>query len=405
MNPDRITDAPGQSSAPSPAPAGGARPVGPAPADAAALVKPPLAKIPGWLMRLGISAWMLIGILLLAAAVYVGLAQIRALVAPLVVAVVMGMLFYPLVDRLSRFGMGRALAASVILLGLAVIVAVSMVLAVRGVFDQGTLITQQLEQGWLRIQEWLADLGVDVSQIQDAIASLGSNAGGALSNVVTATVSSLGFFLVGLFIGTFILYYLLKDWDLVTSWAATHIGLPQDLGKGLLEDATQSIRQYFYALTLTSIPIAITIGLAMWLLGLPLAFTIALVTFVTAYIPYLGAIFSGAFATLIALGSGGVTEALIVLGVVLFTQNVMQTLLLTRLASSQLHIHPIVNLASTIVGASLAGILGATLSAPFVASVIAAQRRLATYRWNPGSDTVPPPAAGPAATADPAADQ
>lgn len=370
---------------------------GAAQTGAVPLPKPPLARIPGWLMRLGISSWMLIGIIAVLSAVYVGLAQIQALVAPLVVAVVMGMLFYPLVGRLAGFGMGRALAASLILLALAIIVAISVWLAVRGIFDQGTVIAQQLEQGWLRIQEWLADLGVDVSEIQDALSSLGSNAGGLLSNVVTATVSSLGFFLIGLFIGTFILYYLLKDWDLVTSWAAIHMGVPHDLGKGLIDDATHSIRQYFYALTLTSIPIAITIGVVMWLLGLPLAFTIALVTFVTAYIPYLGAIFSGAFATIIALGSGGVTEALIVLGVVLFTQNVMQTLLLTRLASSQLHIHPIVNLGSTIVGGTLAGILGATLSAPIVASVLAAQRRLASYRWDPVTDEVIAPAPPPAA--------
>ena len=49
--------------------------------------------------------------------------------------------------------------------------------------------TLALSEGWLRIQEWLAGLGVDVSQIQDALASLGSNAGGALSSVVTATVT------------------------------------------------------------------------------------------------------------------------------------------------------------------------------------------------------------------------
>jgi predicted PurR-regulated permease PerM len=198
---------------------------------------------------------------------------------------------------------------------------------------------------------------------------------------------------VGVFIGTFILYYLLKDWHQLRGWLSSHSGLPVDLGTGLIDDATRSIRSYFYALTMTSIPIAIIIGVAMWLLGLPLAFTIGLVTFVTAYIPYLGAIFSGAFATLIALGSGGVTDAIIVLIVVLLTQNVMQTLLLTKLSSEQLQIHPIVNLASTIIGATLAGILGATLSAPLVAMVIAAQRRVRDYGWE--RDLRHPPAPAP----------
>ncbi len=332
-------------------------------------------------MRLGISAWMLIGIIVLGVAVYYGLAQISSLVAPLVVAVVMGMLFYPLVDRMAARGIGRGLAAAIVLCALTLIVVFSIYLSIRGIFDQGPEIAAQIEQGWMQVQEWLASVGIDLSRVEEAFSSIGSSAGGAVGGAVAATVSGLGFFAIGVFIGSFILYYLLKDWHHLTAWLAGHAGLPRDLGTGLIDDATTSIRSYFYALTMTSIPIAIVIGVAMWALGLPLAFTIALVTFVTAYIPYLGAIFSGAFATLIALGSGGLTDALIVLAVVLLTQNVMQTLLLTRLSSTQLQIHPIVNLGSTIIGASIAGILGATLSAPFVAMIVAAQRRLAAYRW------------------------
>ena len=366
------------------------------------LGEPPLSRIPGWLWRSGVIAWMLIGLLIVVIAIYLGLSQISTLVAPLVVAVVMGMLFYPLVDRLERLGVKRGLGASVILLSLAVIVMLALFLAVRGIFDQADVIADQVQRGWEQIQLILLDLGVDLSEVEEIIGNIGSGASGGIGSLVTATVSSVGLFFVGVFIGTFLLYYLLKDWHLLTSWVAGHVGLPTDLGQGLIDDATTSIRQYFYALTLTSIPVAVIIGLVMWALGLPLAFTVLLVTFVTAYIPYLGAIVSGAFATLVALGAGGVTEAVIVLAAVLITQNLLQTLMLTRLSSATLSIHPIVNFGSTIIGATLAGILGATLSAPVVASVIAAQRRLRTYRW--GADQASPAAAaapGPEAASPP----
>jgi len=342
---------------------------------------PLLRRIPDWLVRTGTAAWLLIGIILVAIAAYLGLSQISALVAPLVVAVVMGMLFYPLVDRLARAGIGRAMGAAIILLGLTVVVVFSGYLAVRGVFDQGSEIATQLEQGWQELQDWLTGFGIDLSRLQETVSNVGSNAGGGIGGLVSATFSSVGVFFIGVFIGAFILYYLLKDWHVISSWLAGHAGLPAVLGSGLIDDATTAIRQYFYALTLTSIPIAILIGLAMWALGLPLAFTIALVTFVTAYVPYLGAIVSGAFATLVALGSGGISDAVVVLAVVLITQNLVQTVLLTRLASARLQIHPIVNLGSTIIGATLAGILGATLSAPIVAMVAAARKRVSSYRW------------------------
>ncbi len=74
----------------------------------------------------------------------------------------------------------------------------------------------------------------------------------------------------------------------------------------MVQDATWSIRRYFSALTVTSLFSAVAIGVTAAVMGLPLAFTIGLVTFVTSYVPYIGALVSGAFAVLIALGSGGV---------------------------------------------------------------------------------------------------
>lgn len=340
-----------------------------------------LDRLPRWLVRWGASAWLAIGILLVAAVVYLGLAQISTLVAPLVVAVVIGMLFHPLVDRLQRLGVARALGAAVVLLTLVLAVTLALSLAVRGVVNQAGTIAEELGRGWRQLLDALDGFGVDLGSLENTLGSLGSNAGSGLSGILTATVSGVGLLLAGLLIGIFLLYYLLKDWHDVTCWLASHSALPQDLAEGLITDTTTAIRRYFYAITITSVPVAILIGTVMWVLGLPLAFTVVLVTFVTSYIPYIGAIVAGTFAVLVALGSGGLVPAAIVLLVVLVTQNVLQTVLLTRMSSTQLSLHPIVTFGSTIVGATLAGFLGATLSAPAVASLIAAQRRIANYRW------------------------
>ncbi|MEC7591329.1 MAG: AI-2E family transporter, partial [Actinomycetota bacterium] len=173
----------------------------------------------------------------------------------------------------------------------------------------------------------------------------------------------------------------LKDWQVIRDWVASHLGqIPPDLGAGIINDATRAIRSYFAGLAITAFPVAIIIGVAMLILDIPLAFTVILVTFVTSFIPYLGAIVSGAFAVLVALGAGGVQEAIIILIVVLVAQNVVQTLMLTKVTSDKLSIHPIVNLGSTVVGATFAGVVGATLSAPAVATAISVSRRISQYR-------------------------
>ena len=157
-----------------------------------------------------------------------------------------------------------------------------------------------------------------------------------------------------------------------------------------------AVRRYFWALTLSALVTAVLIGGAAWLLGVPLAFTIGVVTLVTSYVPYLGAIVSGAFATLIALGSNGIDTAIVILVVILVVQNIVQTIVLVGLAGNALSLHPIVVLGATIVGAAVAGMLGAALASPAVAVAILVQRRLSSERVEPESLVAEPDPAPPA---------
>ena len=315
------------------------------------------------LARWGLSAWLVLGLIALVVVGYFGLSQISSLLTPLVVAIVIGMLFSPVVDRLTGAGLPPFAAASLVLVGLIAVTALSIFLAVKGIYDQRDLIVEQFSSGWDMVQAWLAERGI------------------SLDNVDQAGLSSVFSFIVGLLIGVFLLFYVLKDWVVIRDWVANHLGqIPPDLGAGIINDATRAIRSYFAGLAITAAPVAIIIGVAMLILDIPLAFTVILVTFVTSFIPYLGAIVSGAFAVLVALGAAGLQEAIIILIVVLVAQNVVQTLMLTKVTSDKLRIHPIVNLGSTVIGATLAGVVGATLSAPAVATAISVSRRISQYR-------------------------
>ena len=59
---------------------------------------------------------------------------------------------------------------------------------------------------------------------------------------------------------------------------------------------------------------------------MPLAGTIAVVTFVTAYIPFIGAFIAGAFAVVLALGSQGTTVALVMLVIVILANGLLQNI-------------------------------------------------------------------------------
>jgi predicted PurR-regulated permease PerM len=332
---------------------------------------------------------MLLGIVAVAAISYSALAAVSGLVVPLVIAIVIGMLASPLVDILERRRVPRGVGAFLVLLGIVAAVIGSAVIAVNGMIDQGDEIDRQLTAGLESIDGWLQDVDVDAgvaAERLDQAKQFGVDLIPGLAGWFSTAFSGVISFFAGCFLGLFLLYYILADWVRLRDWVGSHLGVPQDLGCDVVDEATTVIRQGFSALTVSSLTTAVIIGATMAILDVPLAFPVALVTFVTSYIPYLGAIFSAIFAFLVALGSAGLTEALILLVVILVVQNAVQTVMTTKLTSDKLSIHPIANIISTIVGASLAGLLGATLSAPLLAMAIRITRRVRAY--HPVADSV-----------------
>lgn len=334
------------------------------------------------LTRWGRASWLLLGIVAVVAVAYSALAALSGLVVPLVIAVVIGMLASPLVDVLERRRVPRPVGALLVLLGIVAAILGCAVLAVNGIIDQGDEISRQLTAGLTSIDGWLEDLDVDAGEAGGRFEQarlFGLDLIPGVAAWFTTAFSGVISFLVGCFLGLFLLYFILSDWERLRGWVGSNLGVPSDLGHDLVDDATTVIRQGFAALTLSSLATAVIIGVTMAILGVPLAFPVALVTFVTSYIPYLGAIFSAVFAFLVALGSAGLTEALILLVVILIVQNVVQTVMTTKLTSDRLSIHPMANIISTIIGAALAGLLGATLSAPLLAMAIRLSRRIREY--------------------------
>jgi putative heme transporter len=294
------------------------------------------------------------------------------------VAAVLGALFAPLVEQLARRGVPRSAGGVLVIVLLLGIVVSSAWMVVVGIAEQGRQISSALGDGLDEVQAWMdtRGLGNAEASLRDQAAEVAAAALGGASAYLPGLLSGTVSFALGIAIGTFLVYYVLVDWPALTLWVGGHLGLDESVGAAVVEDTIGAVRRYFSSLTLSAVVVAVLIGLAAVLLDVPLAFTIAVVTLVTSYIPYLGAIFSGAFATLVALGATDLRTALVMLVVVLIVQNIVQTVILTRLTSTALKLHPIVTLGSTIVGTAVAGALGAMLAAPAAAVWILVDRRL-----------------------------
>ncbi|WP_224240165.1 AI-2E family transporter [Hyalangium gracile] len=142
------------------------------------------------------------------------------------------------------------------------------------------------------------------------------------------------------------------------------------------------------------------VGIGLLILGVPLVLPLALLTFLGAFVPVIGAVLAGAVAVLVAWATVGTQAALITLGIVLAVQqlegNVLQPMIMGRV----LPLHPAVVLLAVTVGALVASIAGAFVAVPLLAAVtagtqafLAEGRKLRTRDTEP-SETPEEPADG-----------
>ncbi len=111
--------------------------------------------------------------------------------------------------------------------------------------------------------------------------------------------------------------------------------------------------------------VAVVIGVASLLMGLPLVFTIMVANFIGGYIPYIGAFLGGGLAVIVAGGEGGLPLAAVMLLVVLASNLLLENFVEPKVMGRSLDIHPLVVLVVTALGGLLGGIVGLILAVPF----------------------------------------
>ena len=119
---------------------------------------------------------------------------------------------------------------------------------------------------------------------------------------------------------------------------------------------------------------AIAIGLL--IVGVPLVLPLAILVFLGAFFPLVGAFLSGLVAVAVALVNGGWTDALIVFAIVLGVQQLEGDIVMPLVFGRTMQLHPLVVLLVIAVGGVAFGIPGAFLAVPITAVVVAVDDEL-----------------------------
>lgn len=123
------------------------------------------------------------------------------------------------------------------------------------------------------------------------------------------------------------------------------------------------------------------IGLIAWALGLPLALPIGVAVFLASFVPFVGALVTGALAVLIALVYNGPLIALFMLIGVLLVQQLEGNVLQPLIMGPAVRVHPLAVVLAVTAGGLLAGIPGTLFAVPIVAFLNVVVRYIASGRW------------------------
>ena len=375
----------------------------PAPAEAPQAVEPepdPLDpnnlirvfRPPQWLRDLGLMSWFLVGILALIVAV-TWIANITAtIVEPVAVGGIVAIVAAPLVDWLQRHHVKRGLGAAIVVLSLIALVVVVVGLVIGGINDHSGEIKSTINKGGDHIEGWFGNAdanrtGPTRKDINHAVSSGGTTLLQGLAEGIRS-LTSLIFFTTFM---VFALFFLLTGGPGIRRWVDRHMGLPVELASLITANVMIAMRKYFLGVTMVAAFNAAVVGIGALILDVPLAGTIALVTFVTAYIPYIGAFISGAFAVLLALGSQGTHTALIMLVIVILANGLLQNLFQPLAYGAALQLNPLAVLIVTIGAGALFGMIGMIVAAPLLSAGTHVAKEITRARA--AAAAAPPPAA------------
>ncbi|MGO2425138.1 MAG: AI-2E family transporter [Corynebacterium flavescens] len=301
-------------------------------------------------------------------------------ILPVLLALIICTVLSPMARFLRNHHFPAAAAAVVTILFSFTAVGVLVTFIAPDFARQSQTLYLQTVEGIQRLQLWAQGPPLnldsnDMGRYIDEAASWLQQRAGAIAGSVFTGIGTVTSILVTLFIVLVLTFFFLKDGHHFLPWLRKATG--RRTGWHLTELLTRgwnTLGGFVRAQALVSLVDAVFIGIGLALIGVPLAMALAIITFIAGFIPFVGAILAGTLSVVIALVSLGVTEALLVLGLVLLVQQLEGNVLSPWLQSKAMNLHPVIVLISVTVGSALFDLIGAFLAVPTAAMIAVAYR-------------------------------
>src|SRR6478735_4285262 len=347
-------------------------------------------QIPHGLRLTAAYAWRLIAIAAAAGILIWLVIQLKLLVIPLLISILITALLWPAFTWMLRHRLPRWLAIVIAAVGAIAIVAGLLWLAVWQVTREWASVQERTVAAIESFRQYLISgpLHLTAQQIDDLLGqswTFMQQQAELLWSGALALGTTVGHVATGALLSIFILLCLLADGAGIWRWTTKLFpkqARPAVDGAGRAGWVT--VVTYARTQLLVATIDAVGIGLGAFLLGVPLAIPVAVLVFLGSFVPIVGAVVTGAVAVFLALVYNGPWIALWMLIVVLGVQQLEGHVLQPLLMGSAVKVHPLAVVLVVAGGAMIAGIPGALFAVPIAAFVNVVAVYLSDRAWETG---------------------
>jgi len=325
--------------------------------------------------------------------------QIRAIVLVLLVTLLFSIIISGPVDYLARKGLGRIWGTLVVMgsLALALLVAgYSMGSAVesqaQGLVESAPELLSSAQNSLAQLQEALGldivGLLPDPQQFVDAARNFLSD--GAFSTFVSvgASVANVLSFLAVILVAT--IFTVLQPAPLINGFVALFPASRRERVREILGKLYKTVQWWFLGQLASMAIIGLLFTVALFLIGIPFALLLGILSGLLAFIPFVGPIISIIPPILLALAENPVAALWVILAYLLvqtIESNLVQPVVMSRAVS----LHPVVIVFTLLIMGTLFGFVGLLLAVPVIAALQVLVRELWVKRMDSlGTDPNPP---------------
>lgn len=315
------------------------------------------------------------------------------ILSPFIIAALLAYAADPIVDNLERYKLSRTSAVLVVFSFIMLTLSLLLLVLIPKVFVQLTVMIKQIPIALSLIEQYVVpfitkNLGVELASFDfnfDFFKSLLQNnikqTGSLLNNLLSGIASSglvVAVWLANLVLIPVVLFYLLRDWDIMVSKIREL--LPRDLEptiSRLALECDEVLGAFVKGQLMVMLALGSIYTLGLWIIGLNLALIVGMIAGIASVVPYMGFFVGIVAAFAAAIVQFNDPSILIWVSLVFMIGQALEGMVLTPLmVGDKIGLHPVAVIFAIMAGGQLFGFIGILIALPVAAVIMVFLRNL-----------------------------